>query len=203
MAKRPLLVTRTATASTTSTETLNKGSKLSFAEMDSNFLELQAGTTGIVGDDSTGINIAHGDTLKFAGSGSVTTAVSGDTVTITGTGGDLVTDTSPQLGGNLDLNSQDITGTGNIAITGNIANDAVSITDNTIATTRSNDNLNITINYISAYNHVSKAEKNNSTINEKVKAGFINGLLISLKFIVELKAKSDIAINPAVSTAAF
>jgi len=32
----------------------------------------------------------------------------------------LVGDTSPQLGGNLDLNSRDITGTGNVNITGNV-----------------------------------------------------------------------------------
>jgi len=31
---------------------------------------------------------------------------------------DLVNDTSPQLGGNLDLNGNDITGTGNISIDG-------------------------------------------------------------------------------------
>lgn len=36
------------------------------------------------------------------------------------TGGDVVDDTTPQLGGNLDLNSSDITGTGNINITGDI-----------------------------------------------------------------------------------
>ena len=35
-------------------------------------------------------------------------------------GGDVVDDTSPQLGGNLDLNSRDITGTGNIDITGTL-----------------------------------------------------------------------------------
>jgi len=35
-------------------------------------------------------------------------------------GSDLVIDTSPQLGGNLDLNSNDITGTGNININGTI-----------------------------------------------------------------------------------
>lgn len=33
--------------------------------------------------------------------------------------GEIVQDTSPQLGGNLDLNSNNITGTGNISITGN------------------------------------------------------------------------------------
>ena len=45
--------------------------------------------------------------------------------TATGSGGgsgitDVVQDTSPQLGGNLDLNSKNITGTGNISITGDI-----------------------------------------------------------------------------------
>lgn len=34
---------------------------------------------------------------------------------------DLVSDTTPQLGGDLDLNSSDITGTGNINITGNLS----------------------------------------------------------------------------------
>ena len=33
---------------------------------------------------------------------------------------DLVGDSTPQLGGNLDLNSKDITGTGNLSITGNV-----------------------------------------------------------------------------------
>lgn len=39
---------------------------------------------------------------------------------IGGGGGDVVDDTTPQLGGDLDLNSNDITGTGNISITGNL-----------------------------------------------------------------------------------
>ena len=45
--------------------------------------------------------------------------------TANGTGaglGDVVDDITPQLGGNLDLNSNDITGTGNISITGSIDN---------------------------------------------------------------------------------
>jgi len=43
--------------------------------------------------------------------------------TATGSGGgvsDIVDDLTPQLGGDLDLNNQDITGTGNIAITGTV-----------------------------------------------------------------------------------
>ena len=39
---------------------------------------------------------------------------------------DLVDDTSPQLGGDLDLNSNDITGTGNITIDGNISGSSTS-----------------------------------------------------------------------------
>ena len=51
-----------------------------------------------------------GQFLKTDGSGALSFA----TVST-----DLVSDTTPQLGGNLDLNSSDITGTGNIDITGN------------------------------------------------------------------------------------
>ena len=40
--------------------------------------------TTIVGDDSTGTTINSGETFKFAGTQNVTTAVSGDTLTITG-----------------------------------------------------------------------------------------------------------------------
>ena len=39
---------------------------------------------------------------------------------------DLIDDLTPQLGGNLDLNSQDITGTGNINITGSITSTSIS-----------------------------------------------------------------------------
>lgn len=41
-------------------------------------------------------------------------------------GGDIVSDTTPQLGGDLDLNSNDITGTGNISITGSVSADSFS-----------------------------------------------------------------------------
>jgi len=40
---------------------------------------------------------------------------------------DVVNDTTPQLGGNLDLNSNNITGTGNIDITGTITADAFAL----------------------------------------------------------------------------
>ena len=40
---------------------------------------------------------------------------------------DLVGDTTPQLGGNLDLNSNDITGTGNINVTGTVTADGLTV----------------------------------------------------------------------------
>ena len=54
---------------------------------------------------------------SFHGNGSNLTGLTHSQVS--GIMGDLVDDTTPQLGGNLDLNSNDITGTGDINITGN------------------------------------------------------------------------------------
>ena len=59
---------------------------------------------------------------------------------------DLVNDTTPQLGGNLDLNSSDITGTGNINIAGNISTTSGKITTTTASsasTTNSSSNLEV------------------------------------------------------------
>jgi len=56
-----------------------------------------------------------GQFLKTDGSG----VLSFDTVS-----SDLVVDTSPQLGGNLDINGNDISGTGNISTNGNISGNA-------------------------------------------------------------------------------
>ena len=50
---------------------------------------------------------------------------SANTVNFVDSALDVVTDTSPQLGGNLDLNSNNITGTGNINITGSITSNGV------------------------------------------------------------------------------
>jgi len=73
-------------------------------------------TITVVGDDSSGTAVSLGETFKVAGAGGVTTAVSGDTVTITGPTGTLsnvVEDTTPQLGGSLDVNGNSIVSTSN------------------------------------------------------------------------------------------
>ena len=66
-----------------------------------------------------------GDTLNLVAGTNVTiTTVAGtDSVTINSTASgltNLVDDTTPELGGNLSLNSKDVTGTGNINITGSL-----------------------------------------------------------------------------------
>ena len=75
-----------------------------------------------------GTAVGTATTINFIGAG-VTATISGGiaSVEITSSGGggggglsNVVEDTTPQLGGNLDLNSKDITGTGDIDITGTI-----------------------------------------------------------------------------------
>lgn len=63
-----------------------KGSTLTHNELDNNFIHFLDTGIDIVGDDSTGATIKPGDDIKFAGSGTVATAVSGQTLTITGSG---------------------------------------------------------------------------------------------------------------------
>lgn len=84
MPARAPLTTRSQSTSTVSSDNLNKGSGLTNAELDSNFINLRDQTIGIVGDDSTGIDVKAGDTVTIAGATGITTAVTGDTVTITG-----------------------------------------------------------------------------------------------------------------------
>ena len=83
-------------------------------------------TTGTLWLDTTNAG-SNSLTIKFFdGSDDITFATidtSANTVNFIDsvvTGFDIVTDTTPQLGGDLDLNSNDITGTGNINITGSL-----------------------------------------------------------------------------------
>ena len=55
----------------------------------------------------------------------------------------LIDDTTPQLGGNLDLNSNDITGTGNINITGTVTADGLTVDTNTLHVDATNNRVGI------------------------------------------------------------
>ena len=87
-----------------------------------------SGLTGVVGSGSgvvikdEGSTVGTAGTINFVGSG-IAAAISEGTATVTLSAGSLnniVEDTTPQLGGNLDLNSKFITGSGNIDITGSL-----------------------------------------------------------------------------------
>ena len=85
-----------------------------------------SGLTGVTGSGSgvvvkdEGSAVGTAGTINFVGSGVAATLSLGTaTVTINaGSLNDVVEDTTPQLGGNLDLNSKFITGSGGINVTG-------------------------------------------------------------------------------------
>ena len=90
------LTTRERTTSNVSTDTLAKGTQLTHAEADSNFINLRDQSFGIADDSSTVLQVTNDKTITIAGGTNVTTALSGDTLTITASGastGDLTIDT--------------------------------------------------------------------------------------------------------------
>ena len=97
-----------------------------------NTLEAPAGTGNLVFTKANNITITDTvhiktgttvktDVLKIFGSG---------TTSSTPAAVNIVEDTTPQLGGNLDLNSNDITGNGNINITGNLSASSINVGSN-------------------------------------------------------------------------
>lgn len=108
-----------------------KGSALTYAELDNNFIHLlRQGSVTVRGDSGTDQTLGEADKdsiLQFVGGTNVTTTLSSSsagetvvTIDATDTGiSNVVEDTSPQLGGNLDVNGQSIVSAsaGNITIT--------------------------------------------------------------------------------------
>ena len=101
-----------------------KGSALTFSELDNNFIHFLTNGITVVGDDSTGKEITLGNSVKFNGGDNVTVTVDEDSsaqgatvVNIAASTGDVVNDTSPQLGGNLDVNGNQIVSTSNGNVT--------------------------------------------------------------------------------------
>ena len=126
----------TVTGTTTTIETTN--AEITDRQIVLNKGESGAGVTGVY----SGIEVERGsvanawlvfdestDTFRISYDGGATF-----TTIATSVGGsgieNVVEDTTPQLGGNLDMNSNDITGTGNIDVTGSITSDSnVVLTD--------------------------------------------------------------------------
>jgi len=86
MPSRAKLTTRGISTTTVTTDALPKNAAMTNDELDSNFLNLRDQTFSIVGDDSTGIDIKAGDTIKFAGAGGATITATGSTITVTASG---------------------------------------------------------------------------------------------------------------------
>ena len=109
-----------------------KGSALTYAELDNNFVHLlRQGSVTVRGDSGTDQTLGEPDKdsiLQIAGGADISTTISSDsagesvvTIAYTGSGGlaDVVDDTTPQLGGSLDVNGNSIVSAsgGDIAIT--------------------------------------------------------------------------------------
>lgn len=110
---KPVIVTRAG-----------KGDTLSWVEADANFTNLQNATIGVT-DGTTSGTLDLNDTLTFTAGSNITLSYNATSkeLTINSSGGlvDIVNDTTPQLGGNLDVNGYSIVSAsnGNIGITPN------------------------------------------------------------------------------------
>lgn len=125
-----------------------KGSSLSFTEMDDNLTNLRDATITIT-DGSTSQAIELNSTITFASGSGINVAQSAGTVTITNTAAssaidNVVEDLSPQLGGDLDVNGNDIVSlsgaTLDITADGSLNLDSTSGTINLLANTSGGGN---------------------------------------------------------------
>lgn len=114
----------------------SKGSALTYSELDQNFTNLKDATVSLTaGTGGTQVTSdLNGNITLVAGTGvTLTGNNTAKTVTINSSGGltDIVNDTTPQLGGNLDVNTYKIVSTsnGNITIEPNGTGDVVLTTD--------------------------------------------------------------------------
>jgi len=92
---------------------------------------------------------------------------------------DVADDTTPQLGGNLDLNSRNITGTGNISITGTLTSDGISLGDNDKINAGAGNDLQIYHDGTASYIAADDLRITNNAVNETL-AKFVNGGSVSL-----------------------
>jgi hypothetical protein len=153
-----------------------------------------AASITIVGDDSTGVTLNAGETIKIAGAGSITTAVSGDTITITGTGGgasigDLTVDGTTISSGSsskITLNeSVDITGTLQVNDINSADSSAIQINDGV------NVSGTLTANTIQT-NEISSTESSAIQINDSLNA---SGTITATTFVTHGTGGSITGVN--------
>jgi len=167
------LKTRSASTSSISATAVS-GSALTHAELDSNLINLRDSSWGLASDDSTVLQVGDDKTIKIAGGTNITTALSGDTFTITGAAAPItalnnktanrlttIGSTTTELDGEANLTfdgstlaitgnmtasttigaTTNITAGGSITAGTSIGNDAITLDDNVIKASRSNDTL--------------------------------------------------------------
>lgn len=84
MPTKAKIVTRAQSVSTVETDTLAKGTPLTFEEIDSSLINLRDATHAIAADTGSK-DVQQGDTLTIAGGTGISTSVTGNTLTIEGT----------------------------------------------------------------------------------------------------------------------
>ena len=131
MPAKAKLTTRTASTTSVTTDTIPKGSGLTNAELDSNFLNLRDQTIAIT-DGSNSSDVTAGQTITVTGTGGISVSQSNRTVTVDGSG----------VSGGADLGDFTITNS-TISSGGNSF-----IIDAGSAFIQMNDELNMNNNYI-------------------------------------------------------
>ena len=146
MPQKAKLATRSNTTAN-STENLAKGSKLTFAEMDGNFVGLRDQTFGVVADDSATIDIAAGDTLYIQGGSNVTTSTdSAGVLTINATGEVTADSTTTFTNKTFDANA-----TGNSITNLEVADLASGVLDTDLSSVSGSDDTLASAKAIKAY----------------------------------------------------
>ena len=142
----------------------------------------------VVGDDSSGTTLNTGETIKIAGASNITTAVSGDTLTITG----------PNLSSYLTNSTITIVGDDSTGVTLN-SNETIKITGTSnITTAVSGDTLTITGPNLSSYltavpktidvNEISSSDSSAIQINDAVN---VSGTLTANTFVTNDISSGD------------
>ena len=151
MPYKPKITTRGISTTTVTADTIPKNAAMTNNELDSNFLNIRDASIGVASDDSTVIDIGLGNTLKVAGGTGISTAVSGQTLTITGTAqaqgitfvGDDSSGTTIPDGNTIKLVGQGGTTVG-------VSNGVITITGGSVVTGGSLGNLTVIGNTLTA-----------------------------------------------------
>ena len=114
-----------------------------------------------------------GASIKILGSGFVTTAVNANEITIDGQFS-VFQDTQPTLGGDLTLNSNNIVGTGNIDITGNVSSTNISATNGSLSGTLT-VNGNSTLRAVTATTLTASTSINSPSVTATTVTGNVTG----------------------------